>query len=65
MPHKHGWWKTIKENVLKRYHYRCAWCKSKKNLTIDHKIELYRGGSNQPSNLRVLCEACHKDRHAE
>ena len=41
---------------------RCMYCgvrKSLKNLQIDHKDPVARGGSNDPSNLQLLCQPCN------
>ena len=34
---------------------RCAWCGTTADLTADHVVPLSKGGSSDPSNLRVLC----------
>jgi 5-methylcytosine-specific restriction endonuclease McrA len=39
--------------------HRCAVCKSKRKLTVDHIIPLTAGGSNWPSNLQMLCLPCN------
>lgn len=38
---------------------RCARCKTGGGLTWDHKTPLSRGGTNEPSNLQVLCRRCN------
>lgn len=45
---------------------KCASCGRKIRIgqdwdvgEIDHEIALERGGTNEPSNLRPLCEFCH------
>lgn len=38
---------------------KCKYCKSKENLTIDHKIPISRGGTDDPSNLQCLCKKCN------
>ncbi|MBS7805084.1 HNH endonuclease [Rhizobiales bacterium TNE-4] len=41
----------------------CAQCSLKitpgKRWDLDHVIPLSLGGSNEPTNLQVLCQACH------
>ena len=38
---------------------KCRYCKSKENLTIDHKIPKSRGGTDDISNLQCLCGRCN------
>jgi 5-methylcytosine-specific restriction endonuclease McrA len=37
----------------------CVVCGSDYKMTIDHKVQLARGGSNDIENLQALCEACN------
>jgi len=47
-------------NLLKRkYNYRCAKCKKRKKLTVDHKIPLSKGGTNWIDNIQPLCMQCN------
>jgi 5-methylcytosine-specific restriction endonuclease McrA len=55
-------WNQIRAAVLKRDGYRCtnADCTAPRNrLNVHHRIERSDGGSDQPSNLRTLCQSCH------
>ncbi len=38
---------------------KCKYCKSKENLTIDHKIPQIIGGTNEAKNLQCLCLRCN------
>lgn len=41
----------------------CHWCKAHLNqvtATVDHRVPLKRGGSNQPDNLVLACEGCNR-----
>ena len=38
---------------------KCKYCKSKENLTIDHKIPQILGGSDEKKNLQCLCMSCN------
>ncbi len=40
----------------------CVWCGSSERLEVDHIIRYADGGSNHPSNLRLLCHDCHTSR---
>lgn len=45
---------------------RCACCRDKlKEFHIDHRVALARGGSNDPSNLQLLCPPCNMRKHAK
>ena len=47
------------EEKQKEYNYRCALCKLKKKLTVDHIISLSKGGSNSITNIQPLCLSCN------
>lgn len=42
----------------------CAHCGEERDLTIDHVRPLSRGGSNELSNLQVLCRPCNSRKGA-
>jgi 5-methylcytosine-specific restriction protein A len=53
----------VREQILERASYRCEYigsegcrCTQRKGLEIDHRVPYARGGSNNESNLRVLCK---------
>lgn len=43
---------------------RCACCKRKAKLAVDHIVPLAKGGSNWPSNLQLLCKPCNGQKAA-
>lgn len=43
---------------------QCVRCGSTKSLEIDHIVPKSRGGTDEDSNKRLLCCACHDYRHA-
>lgn len=45
------------KNIPKK---KCRYCKSKENLTYDHKIPLIKGGTNEIKNIQVLCHDCNQ-----
>ncbi|KKL28059.1 hypothetical protein LCGC14_2378930 [marine sediment metagenome] len=45
--------------VFNRDGNKCLICNSKENLTIDHIISIYRGGSDDYNNLQTLCNSCN------
>lgn len=46
------------ENVFAAYGGKCAHCGTKENLVFNHIVPYFRGGTNVPSNLFVLCRIC-------
>jgi len=38
---------------------KCKYCKSRINLTIDHKIPKIQGGTDDKTNLQCLCKECN------
>jgi 5-methylcytosine-specific restriction endonuclease McrA len=46
----------------------CVYCMAKmtiQNCHLDHKMPLARGGSDDPSNLQVLCARCNREKHSK
>lgn len=56
-------WKKLRVVILKRDKYLCQECKRnglvKRGNHVDHVISKALGGTDEPSNLQVLCESCH------
>lgn len=52
---------------LKLFNYRCADCKKKTKLTIDHIKPLSKGGTNTIDNIQPMCLSCNskKNNHYE
>lgn len=43
--------------------FRCARCKTKENLTIDHVVPIGMGGSKTDrNNLQTLCDYCNQQK---
>lgn len=45
--------------VFNRDSFRCVYCGSGENLTIDHATPQSRGGSDDINNLQTTCRACN------
>jgi 5-methylcytosine-specific restriction endonuclease McrA len=50
--------------ITEKQRGRCAYCKKKKKLTVDHIVPLAKGGSNWPSNLQMTCRPCNSRKSA-
>ena len=53
---------SIRKELFRRQGGRCMYCGSRQRMDlmdIDHKIPVARGGSNQRSNLQLLCRTCN------
>lgn len=49
-----------RQNIFRRDGYRCAYCGSSYNLTIDHVIPRSQGGTDTWENLVTACEPCNR-----
>ena len=51
----------MKKKVAADQGWRCAHCKETldESYEVDHKLALYRGGTNEVENLVALCRNCH------
>lgn len=57
-------WDEIRHNVYRRDNYTCKQCgATNTRLHCDHIKPLSKGGTNDYSNLRTLCEECHITEH--
>ena len=48
-----------KRNVMVRDGYRCSYCGTMKNLTIDHIIPRSKGGKSSFENCTTACKPCN------
>jgi len=51
--------KVNRTRIYKRDNHECAYCGSKKQLTLDHIIPKSRGGGNDWNNLVTCCFKCN------
>ena len=56
-------WRKVRDRILRRDGYRCTYidgdgnrCQARDRLHVDHVIPVSAGGTDTPTNLRVLCE---------
>jgi len=51
-----------RRNVKERWNYKCAYCGSKKELTIDHVVPRAKGGTDFTKNVVCCCHKCNQDK---
>lgn len=65
--HKRAVSETTKKHVAARQSWRCNICQNMLTAfyDVDHIQALWRGGSNDDSNLQALCKECHAQKGHE
>ena len=58
-------YKSVLKKLLHKYNFKCVHCQTKENLTIDHKIPVSKGGSDNIRNLQILCKSCNSKKGAK
>ena len=56
------WPKGLKRRLMRRQDNTCSYCRYPRravSMDIDHMIPVIRGGSNDESNLQVICRPCN------
>ena len=51
-----------RRNVKERWDYKCAYCGSKKELTIDHVVPRCKGGTDFTKNVVCCCHSCNQSK---
>jgi 5-methylcytosine-specific restriction endonuclease McrA len=51
------------EEMLRYHAGHCAYCGSTERIEADHRNPLYRGGSNDISNILPACRHCNRRKH--
>lgn len=54
--------KTVRESVFKSDGYKCVYCNSTKDLTVDHIKPVSHGGEDEFSNFQTLCRRCNSSK---
>ena len=55
---KRLWRKQIKES----WDYKCAYCGSEDNLTLDHIVPQCKGGMDVKTNVVTCCHSCNQSK---
>ena len=58
-----SWTKGLKRELMRRQDNTCVYCghrRTARALDIDHILPAVRGGSNDVSNLQVICRPCNQ-----
>jgi 5-methylcytosine-specific restriction endonuclease McrA len=58
-------WNRVRVVVLRRDNWTCVRCNKKlvgSDATVDHRVPLARGGSNDLSNLQSMCRSCNSSK---
>jgi predicted HNH restriction endonuclease len=57
----------MKKKIAAGQQWKCGNCKATLDETyeVDHKLALFKGGSNDESNLVALCPNCHRKKTVE
>ena len=51
---------AVRRAVIEAANGRCMACgKPTERFEVDHEVPVFAGGSNDRSNLRAVCTACH------
>jgi hypothetical protein len=51
--------------LCEQFKHRCALCREKRKLTVDHIVPLIKGGTNWIANIQPLCLSCNSRKQAK
>jgi len=52
----------VQWRIYRRAGFKCGFCGNERPLTIDHKIPVEAGGTDEESNLEACCRPCNKEK---
>jgi hypothetical protein len=55
---KRKWKRSIKEE----WGFKCCYCESTENLSLDHVLPKVHGGTDEVNNIVCACVSCNKDK---
>jgi hypothetical protein len=51
-----------KKNIKEQWEYKCAYCKSEENITLDHIFPQCKGGLDIKTNVVACCHSCNQSK---
>lgn len=54
---------VTRKNVFEKYDSKCCSCKETQELVIHHIVPIGVGGTDEETNLCLVCSSCHKKIH--
>ena len=51
---------SLRWKIWERDNFTCAYCGSRRFLSVDHVIPVSDGGGDNPENLQTLCGKCNR-----
>ena len=51
-----------RRNIKEKWDYKCAYCGSGTNLTIDHVVPRCKGGTDFTKNVVCCCHSCNQSK---
>jgi hypothetical protein len=58
-------YKSVFKKLLHKYNFKCVECNAQEKLSIDHIQPVSKGGSDDLSNLQILCRSCNSKKGAK
>ena len=51
-----------RRKIRERWDYKCAYCGSEENITIDHVLARSKGGKDTTKNMVCCCHSCNHNK---